>query len=300
MDAGSIVRYPGGKSKLRNQITQRLAEQAEQDGLEYREPFFGGGSIGLKLLSDDNGVQRIWINDRDVGIACLWTSVIRYPNEFKDRVRTFTPSVEAFYEMRHELLADSAMPAEPGRIVELGFQKLAIHQTSYSGLGTMSGSPLGGVGQKSQYKIDCRWSPDCICRKVEKLHEMFAAVEVRGNCCTCQDFAEVIGDPNCRSLLYVDPPYYVKGNNLYQHGFTVEDHERLADALRRTEHAWVLSYDDCPEIRRLYDWASVEPLDVNYSITAVKDRDTGERLSRTKTELLISPIETRLAVPSAL
>ena len=104
---------------------------------------------------------------------------------------------------------------------------------------------------------------------------MFAAVEVRGNCCTSLDFADVIADTRYRSLLYLDPPYYVKGNDLYQHGFTVDDHRRLADALRETEHAWVLSYDDCPEIRRLYEWAYAESLDVNYSITGCQGQDHG-------------------------
>ena len=296
----SCFRYPGGKSKLRDQIAQRLAEQAEHDGLEYREPFFGGGSIGLKLLSDNTGITRLWINDKDVGIACLWTSVIKYHDEFKERTRSFTPSVQAFYELRHELTTISAMPTEPARIVDLGFKKLAIHQTSYSGLGTKSGGPLGGAEQKSRYKIDCRWSPEYICKKVDKLHDLFAAIEVRGNCCTNLDFADVIEDAHCCSLLYIDPPYYVKGNDLYQHGFTIEDHERLADTLRKTEHAWVLSYDDCCEVRQLYEWACVEPLDVNYSITAIKDKDTGERLSRTKTELLIFPKRIRSRALSTL
>ena len=296
----SFVRYPGGKSKLRNQIAQRLAEQAEHNGLEYREPFVGGGSVGLKLLSDNTDITKLWINDKDVGIACLWTAVIRYHDEFKEQVRRFTPSVEAFYDMRDELTTVSEMPAEPARIVDLGFKKLAIHQTSYSGLGTKSGGPLGGAEQKSWYKIDCRWSPDYICKKVDKLHELFTATEIRGNCCTNLDFADVIQDTHCSSLLYLDPPYYVKGNNLYQHGFTVEDHERLAHVLENTEHAWVLSYDDCRKVRQLYKWANVEPLDVNYSITAIKDKETGERLSRTKTELLIWPRRTKLAALSVV
>ncbi len=294
----SFVRYPGGKSKLRDQIAKRLAEQTEHEGLEYREPFFGGGSIGLKIVSDNADITRLWINDKDVGIACLWTAVIRHHDEFKERVCSFTPTVEAFYELRHELTTLSAMPTEPGRTVDLGFKKLAIHQISYSGLGTKSGGPLGGVGQKSQYKIDCRWSSDYICKKVDKLHDLFAAIEVRGNCCTNLDFADVIEDTECRCLLYVDPPYYVKGNDLYQHGFTPEDHERLAGALRKTEHAWVLSYDDCDEVRQLYQWAHVESLDVNYSITAIKDKDTGERLSRTKSELIIGPKRARLGALS--
>ena len=293
--ATSFFRYPGGKSKLRNQIAKRLAEQAGHDGLEYREPFFGGGSIGLKLLSENTNITKLWINDKDIGIACLWTSVIRYRDEFQERVRSFTPSVEAFYELRDELTTVSTMPAEPARIVDLGFKKLAVHQISYSGLGTKSGGPLGGVGQKSRYKIDCRWSPNYICKKVDKLHDLFAAIEVRGNGCTNLDFADVIEDTRCPALLYLDPPYYVKGNDLYQHGFTVEDHQRLANALRNTEHAWVLSYDDCREVRQLYEWATVESLDVNYSITATKDKTTGERVSRTKGELLICPKHAELS-----
>jgi DNA adenine methylase len=283
----SFVRYPGGKSKLRDQIVKRLVEQAGHDNLEYREPFFGGGSIGLKLLSDNANITNLWINDKDVGIACLWTAVVRYPTEFKDRVRGFIPSVQTFYELRRELPTISAIPTERDKIVDVGFKKLAIHQTSYSGLGTKSGGPLGGAGQKSQYKIDCRWSPAYICKQVDKLHDKFATIDVREGCCTNYDFANVIEDKSCRSLLYLDPPYYIKGNDLYQHGFTVQDHERLALVLQNTEHAWVLSYDDCFEVRQLYKWACVEAVDVNYSITAVKDKETGARLSRTRSELLI-------------
>ena len=114
------------------------------------------------------------------------------------------------------------------------------------------------------------------------------------------DFLDLIKDITCDSLLYLDPPYYIKGNDLYQHGFTVKDHERLASALKNTKHAWVLSYDDCDEIRELYQWACVQPLDVNYSITATKDKKTGERLSRTKAELLICPKETTTKVYDVL
>jgi len=281
----SFFRYPGGKSKLRSVITKQLDIQADQ----YREPFFGGGSIGLKLLSENPKISNIWINDKDIGIACLWTSVIRYHEDFKEAVRDFIPSVSAFHELRTELVALSSMPQQRDKIVDIGFKKLAIHQLSYSGLGTKSGGPLGGVEQKSIYKIDCRWSPEYICKKVDKFHNQFQSIEVYGNCCTNLDFADLIEDTSCDSLLYLDPPYYNKGNDLYQYGFAIEDHQRLAVVLRNTRHTWVLSYDDCDEVRSLYKWACVKPLNVNYSITTSKDKVTGKRSTQTKSELLIYP-----------
>lgn len=283
----SFFRYPGGKSKLREQIVRTLSVQAGDRELQYREPFFGGGSIGLKLLQDNHQIKSIWINDKDIGIACLWTSVIRYLKQFQSRINDFVPSVAAFHEFKTYLSSLNVMPTSTDDIVDVGFKKLAIHQISYSGLGTKSGGPLGGEEQKSNYKIDCRWSPKYIRNKAEKLHRLFAGLKVHGNECTNLDFSEVISPSAPEALIYLDPPYYVKGNELYQHGFTEMDHRRLACALETSRHTWLLSYDDCPEIRDMYSWSAFHSLNVKYSITATKKGT--KRLSTEKPELLIYP-----------
>jgi len=284
----SFFRYPGGKSKLKHEIINSLKNKSHLDSVQYREPFFGGGSIGVMLLLDNPLLNRMWINDKDIGISCLWTALIRYPEDLKEKVLSFTPTVDQFYEMKVKLSdVTLKMPRQRKKIVDIGFHKLAIHQISYSGLGTKSGGPLGGVDQKSDYKIDCRWSPAYICKKIDKLHGRFSSVYVHENGCTNYDFTDLIKDDSCDSLIYLDPPYYVKGNELYQCGFTNDDHVRLSEALKETKHRWVLSYDDCPEIRDMYSWANIDELCVNYSITALKDKDTGERLSTKKIELLI-------------
>jgi len=274
----SFLRYPGGKTKLRNQIVGKLKKLI---GVEYREPFFGGGSIGLRLLEERN-FERVWFNDWDSGIVNLWTAVIQYPESLKQLVLNFEPSVSKFHEFKVELLSGVVKDA-----IEHGFKKLAIHQISYSGLGTMSGGPQGGEKQASKYKIDCRWSPTHICKKIDAIHMLLAKAKA---CCSHCDFSSLIEAKGDGVIIYLDPPYFEKGNDLYQHGFNLNDHQRLADSLKKTKHQWLLSYDDCEEIRELYEWADIEAIDnVNYSITALKDKDTGKRTSRSKVELLIYP-----------
>lgn len=289
-NVSSLFRYPGGKSKLRGEITTILNSMINGEDVQYREPFFGGGSIGLKMLSEHK-VKKIWVNDKDMGIACLWTSVIRHPEELKDLVRGFIPSVQEFYDIKEALTCgwEKCCPETIKDVVDVGFKKLAIHQISYSGLGTKSGGPLGGEAQESNYKIDCRWSPDYLCEKIDKLHEMFYGVEISLDRCTSMDFAPVVIRNSYSAVIYLDPPYYVKGSDLYQHGFSECDHVRLSKLLEATPHKWLLSYDDCPEIRGLYRWANIKSVDVNYSITALKNED-GTRKSTTKPELLISNV----------
>ena len=291
-----FFRYPGGKTKLADLIADRLRECLTKDMVEYREPFFGGGGIGLRVMATCPRIKKLWINDKDPGVASLWTSVIRYPGGLRQRVMDFKPSVEAFDEFRQRLLALKSAPTDMTEIISAGFMKLAIHQISYSGLGTKSGGPLGGRGQKSKYKIDCRWSPEYIAKSIGELNEAFKRFEIEQDCCTNLDFERVV-QPGSGALVYLDPPYYVKGNDLYQCGFEWEDHARLSRVLRETENRWVLSYDDCLEVREFYKWAVCEKVTVNYSITAVKgkkvvkefgqDREEDANLATQKDELLI-------------
>lgn len=263
-----FFRYPGGKSKLQDKIISKFGDIKN---FEYREPFFGGGSIGIKLLQN---LEKIWINDFDIGISALWTSAIKYPEQLKNLINNFSPSVENFYIFKEELINKNDL-----EIVELGFKKLAIHQMSFSGLGTKAGGPIGGKEQRSKYLVNCRWSPNYICKKIDFINKEFNDVFIRQNCCTNLDFSEIINDTNCDAFLYLDPPYYEKGNELYQFGFSDKDHVRLADCLKNTSHKWVLSYDNHPRIHELYSWANIEKIfDIKYSI----------KKSRRKEELLIT------------
>jgi DNA adenine methylase len=269
------MRYPGGKAKIKNLILERLKERYSPE-LSFMEPFFGGGSIGLNFINKMKP-QRAWINDKDYALYCLWMSVMYRSELLKEMVLNFSPTVEAFYEFKEILSGPSPILNWWDEICEFGFMKLALHQISYSGLGTKSGGPLGGKNQKSSYKINCRWSPKTICKKIDKIGQILAQTSVD---CTSHDFEVLIRNKDF--LIFLDPPYYEVGNDLYHCGFTPEDHQRLAGLLRDTPNPWVLTYDDHPEIRNLYSWAKIEEVPMNYTINTKNG-------SRNKLELLITP-----------
>ena len=58
------------------------------------------------------------------------------------------------------------------------------------------------------------------------------------------------------SFFYADPPY-VSTEVMYEVGFGWDDHVRLRDTLKNIKGKFLLSYNDCPEIRELYDGFSL-------------------------------------------
>jgi site-specific DNA-adenine methylase len=59
-----LIRYPGGKGKLLAEILSRLQRMFALLGpeAEFREPFLGGGAVGLSLLAGNPGIRRAWLN----------------------------------------------------------------------------------------------------------------------------------------------------------------------------------------------------------------------------------------------
>lgn len=55
------------------------------------------------------------------------------------------------------------------------------------------------------------------------------------------------------SFFYCDPPYYMTEDYYMGDGFSRKDHQRLADVLCNIQGKFLLSYNDCEEIRELYN-----------------------------------------------
>lgn len=268
----AIIRYPGSKEKLRKDLFRFFPSEmihsiwAGTAAWEYREPFFGSGAIGLKVLGQLPPRSPVWLNDIDADLVCMWQAVQATPNELCRLVRAFKPSVDLFFEYKESDGRDDCSPAERG------VRKLALHRMSYSGFGSKSGSPLGGKKQgSSKYSVDCRWNAERICLDVQKVHREFR--KFHNLRFTCGDFMPLVETATATTFIYLDPPYFEKGDQLYKHPMDDGDHVRLAMRLHVTPATWVLSYDDHPRIRDLYSWAQFHDLFITYT----NARARGER-----------------------
>ncbi len=104
-----------------------------------------------------------------------------------------------------------------------------------------------------------------------------------------KDFEKLIAQydrPN--TIFYLDPPYYETEDYYEDVGFLTADHIRLRDVLVQIQGKFLLSYNDCPEIRKLYmrDGMMIESLT---RINNIAQRyDAGKQYP----ELLISNYDT--------
>lgn len=240
-----LIRYPGSKDKhlplLRPLLDKHMPAQST-----VVEPFAGTASVTFDLLARKQVASYV-INDIDLGMSSLWTAVRDNTDELLQRVSDYQPQVEDFYVFKQDI-------GDGG--IDTAFRKLVIHQISYSGLGQKAGGPLGGAQQKSVYKVDCRWSPKRLTKKIVECAELLQSVPGTIMNASWEDAISLYG---ASGFLYLDPPYYVKGKELYVSGEI--DHEGLADVMKEQSN-WLISYDDVPQVRSLYDWANVERLDV--------------------------------------
>lgn len=259
----SLFRYPGGKTRQAAAIAEYF-----KGAVAYCEPFVGAGSVLLAVLRHCPSVRKVWLNDADMGICAIWSSIRDRPDELMEAIQRLEPSVEEF---RRVWKGDDPKT----RLVQRAAERIASHQWSYSGLGPRAGGPIGGWYQRSKWGVGCRWNPDAICEKVRAiniaLNRLDLVVVTSQDGTKVADIAALDGH-----WLYVDPPYVAEGENLYTGHMSEEEHTKLAHVLRNAWNPWVLSYDDHPLVRRLYGDCKIEEVGVTYTIDTRKTRKNKE------------------------
>jgi DNA adenine methylase len=252
----SPLRYPGGKGKLAPYITELL----QMNGLEgghYAEPFAGGAAVAFDLLFSER-VKHIHINDLDWSVFAFWKAVLDHTEEFIAKIVTTPVTADSWHKARENKKAAKAC-----NIVDAGFSTFFLNRTNRSGI--LNGGMIGGFSQSGEYKIDCRFNKDDLVQRIRRIG-MFRSRITLTNLDAKDFLTDHISQVAPRSLIYIDPPYYVKGASLYQNHFKHDDHVTLAEVVKGIQrHAWFVSYDNVEQIKRIYNECEQQQFSIGYS-----------------------------------
>lgn len=107
----SPLRYPGAKSRA----IKFLKRYFSQNFKEYREPFFGGGSIGIYLTQIHFRQKELhfFASDLNYGVYCFW-QILKTQNEklineiqhIKDKFKNGKELYTALIERRNSKMSD--------------------------------------------------------------------------------------------------------------------------------------------------------------------------------------------------
>jgi len=224
----------------------------------YLEPYAGGAGVALELLFQGHA-SHIHINDADPAVFAFWVSVTQHSEELLELLTSTPITIAEWFKWRSVLREDCQ-----ASLVEKGFATLFMNRTNRSGI--LKAGVIGGKSQEGAYKLDARFKKEVIASRIVAIAKRSKDITVYSEDSLallrrCKDFLPK------DSLIYLDPPYYVKGKGLYRNYYEHDDHIAIAKTIQAKGFMrhWVVSYDNVDEIRAMYQLVNTKTYGLNYT-----------------------------------
>ena len=254
----SFMAWVGGKKALRDEILARFPRNYKR----YIEVFGGAGWV---LFHKPPGNDFEVFNDFNGNLVNLYRCVREQPEALRNELRYMLNSRLDFEYMKGMLLSQAVLPD----VRRAAYYYALIRYSYAAGTSTFGSQPHAmwnnfpliesAAGRLQKVVIE---NKDCV-----KLIRQYDRPE---------------------SFFYCDPPYY-NADQYYEavssDGF---DHAGLADALLGIKGKFLLSYNDCPEIRALYDRPGIVVEGISRLSNIAQRYENGKQYP----ELLISNYDT--------
>ena len=254
--AKSPLRYPGGKSRALKKIKPFIPANI----MEFREPFVGGGSVFFAIQDIfQDAIKSYWINDLNYDLYCFWKQVRDNATPLIEALRdihtTTTDGRTLFQKLAKSkdlLCQNQEMLSEFDRAVRF----FVLNRITFSGV-----VDSGGYSQAAYEK---RFTSSSIDR-VEMISPYLSGVKI-----TNEDYTEALFYSGDDVFIFLDPPYW-KATESKLYGtrgalHTAFDHELFAENMKKCQHKWLITYDDSPIIRDLFDFADIHKWTLQYGM----------------------------------
>ena len=248
----SPLRYPGGKTRA----IQLMKDFIPSGFDEYREPFIGGGSFFV-FLRQTYPDMKCWINDLNPELYFFWKyaqidseilarEILKIRRQNKDGRKLFNELVSVHTHKLTEF--------------ERAVRFFVLNRITFSG--------LVEAGGYSQQAFDGRFTESSI-ERVAVLSGILQGVKI-----TNFDYRKLLTGGDASIFTFLDPPYLkatksrLYGKNGILH--TDFDHDDFAKTMKACAHSWLITYDDSPEIRKNFRFATIHEWELQYGMNNYK------------------------------
>ena len=268
----SPLRWVGGKYKA----VLDLSEYFPPNGFkEYREPFFGGGSVGLYIAANHENAKII-VNDLSYELYNFWKIAQKDNERFTEILRKLLPLIEqqnkgkVIFQKAKSVLIDKAI-VEASKNNEMSAFLLAysffiVNRLAFSGIITAGYSGT-------------RFTEGSI-KTLEKSKKLLQNMYIR-----TEDYSKILNKEGEDVFIFLDPPYYDVTEKLYgvkgEFDWGEKEFRLLKRRLKRTPHKFLLTVNDHPFIRKLFTEEGFYIYDRNYTYSSSATR-------KKKLELIIT------------
>jgi DNA adenine methylase len=225
----------GGKSRLRKQLIGMFPEEF----ICYVEPFFGAGWV---FFGKEPSQVEV-INDIDGELVNMFRMIKYHSKEVERLLQYEISSRDTFNEYKNIDVENMTEIQRAVRFIYVISQSFASKGTVY-GYGTTK-SPAPQIFNTNLNELKARLrntyvenlNYESIIKKYDREHTLF----------------------------FCDPPYLETDG--YKYKFELEDHIKLSDMLKSIKGKFILTINDHPKIRELYNGFNIIEAEVMYSVS---------------------------------
>ncbi len=289
-----FLKWVGGKTQIIHEVMEQFPSQMN----DYHEPFLGGGSVLLAVLSRRCVQGRVYASDINANLISVYQNIQMHPEEviqsLKELLHVFrqckgtevhrTPTLEEsmtspesyYYWIRTSF---NALSLEERKTVSASAMFLFLNKTCFRGV--YREGPHGFNVPFGNYK-----NPSVL----DEAHLRHVSQLIQGVLFTCCSFEESLARVQPGDFVYLDPPYapeqdtsfvaYTKG------GFPLEKHQRLFQMCHDLKNVrWVMSNADVKLVKDAFPHHTMSVLSCRRAIHSKKPGST-------TTEVIITNVPT--------